>query len=114
MYFDQSLQAEVEAYEPYRSNPQPLTSNTEDGLLAFEAGTTDPMMEYVLLGRDVEDGILGWISIGIDPTETRPVSAKEKYYKAGGAQPEVSAAMRLRGWRLYYEWAPPFWQLGWF
>ena len=36
------------------------------------------------LGRDVEDGILGWVSIGIDPTESRFVSAKEKYYATGG------------------------------
>jgi hypothetical protein len=85
-FFDQSLQAEVEAFEPYSRNAQPLTKNTEDMVLAAEADTSDPMMEYVLLGKSVTDGILGWISIGIDPTEARNVYATSTYYESGGVQ----------------------------
>ena len=86
LFFDQNLQAKVEAYKPYSSNAQALTMNVEDGILASEADTSDPIMEYVFLGRHVSDGILGWISIGIDPTETSMVSAKERYCKEGGAE----------------------------
>ena len=70
IYFDQSLLTEVEATAPYNTNTQELTTNAEDGLLAEAAETSDPVLEYVLLGDTIEDGILGWISLGIDTTNT--------------------------------------------
>ncbi|ERF72710.1 hypothetical protein EPUS_04763 [Endocarpon pusillum Z07020] len=79
MFFDQSLQAEVETIPPYTANTQDLTTNAEDAILATEARSSDPMMEYVLLGERVTDGILGWISIGINASESRPVSAWGQY-----------------------------------
>lgn len=97
IYFDQSLQAEVEVHEPYTANQQPLTLNTEDGVLAFEADIADPMVEYVLLGQDVRDGILGWISIGIDPSETRSVSAREKYFNPGGGSVQSEGGVQEEG-----------------
>lgn len=44
----------------------------------------------MLLGQAVSDGILGWISIGIDPTETRTVRAQQQY-TGGGEQQGASA-----------------------
>ncbi len=79
MFFDQSLQAEVETNQPYTANTQSLTTNAEDGVIATEARSSDPMMEYVLLGERVTDGILGWISIGINPTDSRQVRAWGQY-----------------------------------
>jgi hypothetical protein len=73
LFFDQSLQHLVEYQEPYASNTQSLTTNDEDSILAAEADSSDPMVRYVLLGDNVADGVLGWISIGIYPTATRDV-----------------------------------------
>lgn len=97
MFFDQSLQAQVEANQPYTSNAQALTTNVNDGILAAEADTFDPMMEYVLLGRHVTDGILGWIRIGIVPTEGRVVSAMNAYHNGGGVQAGSLSLFNL-GW----------------
>lgn len=84
IFFDQSLLTQVEATVPYNTNTQPITTNAEDDILAQEADSSDPMMEYVLLGNSVEDGILGWITIGIDTTEVRTVSAAANYGSGGG------------------------------
>lgn len=80
IFFDQNLQAEVEAHEPYTTNQQALTTNADDFVLASEANTADPMVNYVLLGDRVTDGILGWISIGIDPTQTHTASARGTFH----------------------------------
>lgn len=66
IFFDQDLISEVEKNIPYSTNTQELTENADDSILSTEADTTDPFMEYVLLGDDVSDGIFAWISIGID------------------------------------------------
>ena len=84
IFFDQDLLEQVEATEPYSTNSQAVTTNEEDSILAQEADTSDPMMEYVLLGDSVSDGLLGWITVGIDPTENRTVSAAATYYESGG------------------------------
>ncbi|KIX08692.1 uncharacterized protein Z518_03349 [Rhinocladiella mackenziei CBS 650.93] len=84
LFFDQDLISQVEATPPYNTNTQETTLNSDDSILAQEADTTDPFVEYVLLGDTVEDGILAWISIGIDPTEDKEVSNAATYYSDGG------------------------------
>lgn len=49
-----------------------------------EAATSDPVLEYVLLGDTVADGIFGWISFGIDPSLSKNVSAAASYGEDGG------------------------------
>jgi hypothetical protein len=44
----------------------------------------DPFVEYILLGEDVSDGILAWISIGIDPTADSEISSAGTNYEDGG------------------------------
>lgn len=83
IFFDQTLQGEVEKVEPYASNDQPLTTNEEDNILAGEADSADPMMRYVQLGDNISDGILGWISLGIDPTASNEVQGG--YYQGDGS-----------------------------
>jgi len=84
LFFDQDLISEVEATAPYSTNTQDMTLNSDDSILAQEADTTDPFVEYFLLGNTVEDGILAWISIGMDPTEDKEVSNAATYYEGGG------------------------------
>ncbi|CAN8106041.1 unnamed protein product [Discula destructiva] len=86
VFFDQSLIAEVEATSVYSVNTQELTLNSEDSILLQEAATSDPFVEYVLLGDTVEDGLLGWISFGINTTAANvyDVRAAATYYETGG------------------------------
>ncbi|KAF2214488.1 hypothetical protein CERZMDRAFT_90344 [Cercospora zeae-maydis SCOH1-5] len=67
IFFDQDLISKVEATAPYYTNTQELLKNDEDGILYQEAFGSDPFVEYVLLGDKIEDGVLGWVRLGIDP-----------------------------------------------
>lgn len=84
IFFDQDLISKVETTAPYNTNEQNLTRNIEDYLLFEEAATTDPMVEYVLLGDDITDGVMAWISIGIDPTADEEVLAAAAVYEDSG------------------------------
>ena len=94
IFFDESLQAIVEANEPYTLNTQAFTPNSRDVLLASEANTSNSIMEHVLLGEHVIDGILAWIRIGIDPTTRHTTSAT--VLSNVGTDRSVSGASRLR------------------
>ncbi|KAF5588984.1 protocatechuate 3 4-dioxygenase beta subunit [Fusarium pseudoanthophilum] len=84
MFFDQDLINEVEELKPYTDNTQELWLNNDDDILAEEAATSDPMMHWVYLGDNVSDGILAWLSFGVNTTYVREVSAAAFYYKDGG------------------------------
>jgi hypothetical protein len=51
----------------------------------------DPFVEWVMLGDDVTDGIMAWISIGIDPTADQEVTSAGTIYKGYGVANENSA-----------------------
>lgn len=67
-----------------------LTSNKEDSILAEEADTIDPFMEYVFLGEGVSDGLFAWITVGIDATEDSDVTPAAYYTEEGGVENENS------------------------
>lgn len=86
-YFDEELIEAIEAVEPYARNKQRRTSNADDKLSADEATPEyDPFMKYVYLGDKPDDGLLAWITIGIDPDpdydEDRTPAAH--WYPGGG------------------------------
>ncbi|KAF4776175.1 hypothetical protein HER10_EVM0004110 [Colletotrichum scovillei] len=77
----------VETLAPYTSNTQTLTTNLQDGIAAGEATALyDPFLKYVRLGEDLNDGLLMWITIGIDTTAdySDEVRAAAHYYEGGG------------------------------
>lgn len=85
IFFDQDLISTVEALAPYNTNTQELTLNADDDILAGESAEMDPFLEYVLLNPDnVEDGVLAWISLGIDPTADQDISSAGTIYESGG------------------------------
>lgn len=88
IFFDQSLITEVESNAPYAGNTQELTTNEEDFILAQEADTSDPFVEYVYLGDVPSDGILGWITIGIDPTAETEANPAVTWTEDGGVENE--------------------------
>jgi len=58
--------------------------------LAEEAADMDPFVKYVMLGDSIKDGILAWISLGIDSTARRSVEDAVTYYEGGGVENESS------------------------
>lgn len=67
LYLDQDLLTLVENHEPYKSNKAPLMLNKDDMLLMQgSGGGADPVIEYVLIGKEVGDGVFGWINFGVD------------------------------------------------
>jgi hypothetical protein len=67
LYLDQDLIDQVSATSPYTLNSMTRTPNAKDGLLAVSAANgSDPVVEYVLLGKDVSQGIFAWINFGVD------------------------------------------------
>ncbi|PWY75626.1 extracellular dioxygenase [Aspergillus eucalypticola CBS 122712] len=84
IFFDQDIITEVEKRSPYSTNTQSLTENADDDILQTEADTTDPLMEYVLLGESVSDGIFAWISIGVNAKRDDSLSPKGYWTEDGG------------------------------
>lgn len=84
IFFDQDLITEVEKTSPYSTNTQSLTENADDDILQTEADTTDPFMEYVLLGDSVSDGIFAWISIGVNAKRDDSLSPEGYWTEDGG------------------------------
>lgn len=84
IFFDQDLISRVEATEPYNSNTQRLTLNSDDWILKEEAESVDPFVQYILIGDTIEDGIMAWIRVGIDPTVDEEIRSAATIYKDGG------------------------------
>jgi hypothetical protein len=59
-------------------------------ILSEEADDMNPFVEWVQLGEDITDGVLAWISIGIDPTADSKVSSAATSYESGGVANENS------------------------
>ncbi|KAL7270524.1 hypothetical protein RUND412_006765 [Rhizina undulata] len=68
LFFDQDLISSIAELEPYTFDTADLMTNSEDGIYAQENVGYDALANYTLLGETVADGLLAWISIGIDPT----------------------------------------------
>jgi protocatechuate 3,4-dioxygenase beta subunit len=85
LFFDQDLITQVDAIEPYASNTQTITANSDDSILNQEAaGDHDPFVEYSFLGSDVSEGIFGWIAFGIDLSEQETLTPAATLYAEGG------------------------------
>ncbi|KAJ4365168.1 hypothetical protein N0V83_008786 [Neocucurbitaria cava] len=84
MFFDQDLITLVETVEPYSSNTQEITENADDSILGEEAATVDPFMEYVLVGDDISEGLFGWLSFGMDTTNSFNVTPAAYLTENGG------------------------------
>lgn len=84
IFFDQDLVTLVEATEPYASNTQELTTNAEDTIFSGEADGYDPVVEYVLLGDDVSEGIFAWIAFGMDSSSAYNITAAAYWTENGG------------------------------
>ncbi|KAM7208482.1 Intradiol ring-cleavage dioxygenase [Naviculisporaceae sp. PSN 640] len=85
VYFDQDLIYKVRNTSAYRStNNHPVTLNEDDAFFRDTAATSDPVVTYVELGPRIEDGLLAWISFGINTTLAHEVSVSGTLTKDGG------------------------------
>ncbi|KAJ7162847.1 aromatic compound dioxygenase [Mycena filopes] len=84
LFMDQTLITLVDTLAPYANNTQNLTLNADDTILAQEADTIDPMLDYVLLGDEVEDGLFMWAAMGIDTTANHTVNPAVYLTSSGG------------------------------
>ncbi|RDW65720.1 intradiol ring-cleavage dioxygenase [Aspergillus mulundensis] len=68
LFWDQDLIYAVEDTEPYASNSVAITTNAEDRVFSDETSGTssDPVFNYVYLGDELEDGLLGWVTVAVD------------------------------------------------
>lgn len=73
VYFDQDLIFKVEGNSVYKENKNQLTLNKDDEFLADGAKVGDPIMQYVQLGEGIQDGLLAWISFGVNKTLGREI-----------------------------------------
>ncbi|KAI5268797.1 intradiol ring-cleavage dioxygenase [Aureobasidium subglaciale] len=95
LFFDMSLLEQVEATYPYNTNTQDWTTNSEDSILSEETATdgVDPVVRYILLGDDITDGVLAWISMGVDMTNNQTITPAGNYYRTGGVMDSSSSGM---------------------
>ncbi|KAF8187117.1 Intradiol ring-cleavage dioxygenase [Pholiota molesta] len=70
VFFDQDLTDAIEDTPPYTSNTQQRTPNRDDDIMQEESASMDPVFEYVWLGDQAADGVLAWITVGVDPRAT--------------------------------------------
>lgn len=67
LFFNQTVLDEVSLSEPYVSNQQTQTDNTDDSIFEQEnSNGYDAFMKVEYLGSDISDGLLGYITIGVN------------------------------------------------
>ncbi|KAK8162381.1 Intradiol ring-cleavage dioxygenase [Phyllosticta citrichinensis] len=87
LFFDETLRSAVEATYPYNTNDATVTTNDEDMWAPYQAENNyDPFPEFVYVNSEkIEDGLLAWISIGVDSTANRnTIATNAAYYDATG------------------------------
>lgn len=87
LFWDQSLIYEVEATAPYNTSDVDITLNEDDHVVIAETGTdSDPFFTYVRLGDTIEDGLLGWITVGINVSAAYDTATYSFEYTADGGE----------------------------
>lgn len=85
LFWDQDLVDQVEATYPYNTNNITQTTNAEDRVFADETLTTsDPVLEYVMLGDSLSDGLFGWVTIAVNVSATYDPNYSFVYTASGG------------------------------
>ncbi|GMF25056.1 unnamed protein product [Phytophthora lilii] len=98
LFFDQSLINEVQSTVVYAENSNAVTTNEDDSIaLQSAADDFDPFVQYSRLGDSVEDGLLSWISVGVDMTNDNSVSAVRTYTGDSGAAAASGGTTRNSG-----------------
>ncbi|KAH0008211.1 aromatic compound dioxygenase, partial [Aureobasidium melanogenum] len=92
LFFDESLKSAVYDTYPYTTNTQSYTTNDDDMWAPDQADNNyDPIPDYAYLGEDITDGLLMWISVGINMSAEYTVSAAATLTADGGVASDGAA-----------------------
>ncbi|KAH7177051.1 Intradiol ring-cleavage dioxygenase [Dactylonectria macrodidyma] len=88
LFWDQDLINEVEATYPYNLNNISITENADDRVVSGEVSdtTSDPFFNYVYLGEDLDDGLFGWVTIGVNTSASYEPTYSYTYGANGGTE----------------------------
>jgi protocatechuate 3,4-dioxygenase beta subunit len=89
IFFDQDLIYEADTVYPYTLNPNAIKLNADDYALAIEANTTDPIANYLYLGDNISDGIIAWLTVGINTTYQYTLDPAAWWTADGGVENPV-------------------------
>ncbi|KAK2784571.1 hypothetical protein FQN53_008398 [Emmonsiellopsis sp. PD_33] len=96
LFYEDRLRRDLAKLHPYNTIRLPFVSNTAD---VFARGHSDnnydPLVKYVYLGKNLSDGILAWISVGIDPDADHTADVALEAAKTLGAVPNPSKYPKL-------------------
>ncbi|KAG8840891.1 hypothetical protein FRB91_005547 [Serendipita sp. 411] len=80
IFFDEALNTRVLAQSAYQGSGQSHTLNSADGILRqANSGGYSAFASVTQLGSALSDGLLGYITIGINPSATRSISTNNYY-----------------------------------
>ncbi|OKL57087.1 hypothetical protein UA08_07576 [Talaromyces atroroseus] len=96
LFYDQDLITEVESTYPYSTNTITITENADDRVFLAETEntTSDPVINYVLLGDSVEDGLFGWVTIAIDTSASYDPKYSFVLTSSGGVEESGGTDMK--------------------
>ncbi|GIK07174.1 hypothetical protein Aspvir_002830 [Aspergillus viridinutans] len=96
LFIDQDLIYKVEATYPYNTSTVSITKNADDHVVQAETedSNSDPFFEYAYLGDSIEDGLLAWVTLGVNVTANHDssVSYAATLTSDGGVTNDNSAA----------------------
>ncbi|KAL4941721.1 hypothetical protein BDV06DRAFT_235913 [Aspergillus oleicola] len=77
LFFDQDLINEIEATYPYNTNTVEITQNADDHVVIVETedSDSDPFFQYALIGDSVADGLVAWVTLGVNVSANHDDSA---------------------------------------
>lgn len=83
MFFTDELSNEVMALNPYNSTTMTRSYNADDSILAQEnSNGYSGYVDASLIGSDISDGVLGFITLGVDSRASYQVTS-ENFYTGG-------------------------------
>jgi len=99
LFFDQGLVNAVEKEAPYSDNTKRITTNANDHVVKYETAdtTSDPFFHYALLGTSVKDGILAWITIGVDSSKDHVAQCGAELRESGGKMCDITGTFGIPG-----------------
>lgn len=95
LFFDQDLISKVEGTYPYNTNDIAITQNGDDHVVKVETedSNSDPFFEYALLGDKLEDGILAWVTMGVNVSASYDADYAASLTRGGGVMNGDSEGM---------------------
>lgn len=103
---DQGLIDKVEASWPYRLNTIKQTLNVNDGVFITESEDTtiQPVLEYVYLGNNLDDGLFAWVTVGINVSATYDPNYSFIWTAVGAVADAHGSNTPSPGWSQVGDW----------